>query len=458
MPTLTTTLMQSFQKHASQLTGKRVWLACSGGRDSMVLAYLTHQLYLQGELPFSPQLIHVNHGLQQANDDWAQQVSTWANTHNIPCKICHANLQSRQGTNEQSARNGRYAAMAKQMAEGDVLMLAHHGDDQAETLLMRLFNGAGVAGLSAMQAWSARQVAGKQINLWRPWLTATRADITAYAQANNLPYIDDPTNLASGLNKGDNKRSWLRAQLMPVIAQQYPQAVANISRSAQLLSNANNVLTTQAADLLSQTQNTAHSKPPYQNVLDIDAVLALTPAEQSLLIHTWLQGDKASEPLPPNKQRVDDVLKLINRTDNDHQTQIEWQGNHQYTVSRYRGQLYRLRADWLAWLKQPVELQCCDVSSITNGKLNIKDDGNISWQLSLDGLTLKPENSIKVRALFREDKIILTGHGVAKSGKKLLQDLAVPTWCRDSMALVLVDDKPVLLASPMEQWHLSYFK
>lgn len=451
--------MQSFQQHASQLTGKRVWLACSGGRDSMALAYLIYQLYLQGDLPFAPQLIHVNHGLQQANDDWAQQVNTWANTHNIPCKICHANVQ---GTNEQSARNGRYEAMAKQMTEGDVLMLAHHGDDQAETLLMRLFNGAGVAGLSAMQAWSTRQVAGKKINLWRPWLTATRADITAYAQANNLPYIDDPTNFSTGLEDSNNQqkngqsntRSWLRTQLMPVIQKKYPQAVANISRSAHLLGNANNVLSQQADTLQESVTNNSLTKPPYQQVLDIELLQQLTSPEQSLVVHKWLQSSQNDEPLPPNKQRVDDVLRLINRSDNDHQTQIEWQGNNHYTVCRYRGQLYRLRADWLAWLKQPVEPQIFDASSIKDGMLTIKNDGKISWLVSLEDLNLNNTQKIKVRALNRDDKITLAGHGVAKSGKKLLQDLAVPTWCRDSMALVLVDDVATILSSPMKKWYL----
>ncbi|PIE47331.1 MAG: tRNA lysidine(34) synthetase TilS [Gammaproteobacteria bacterium] len=474
--TLMATLLHGYQQHASQLKGRRVWVACSAGRDSMALAYQIHQLYLQGKLPFAPQLIHVNHGLQPANDDWAKQVKTWANTHNISCQICHANLK---GTDEQSARNGRYEAMAKLMEEGDVLMLAHHADDQAETLLMRLFNGAGVAGLSAMNEWTAKQVGGKTIQLWRPWLTVSRADITVYAKANNLPYIDDPTNFSTELvddnSKSNNTRSWLRTQLMPVIVQKYPKAVANINRSAELLGNANNLLSQQADKLKKSVTNHTLTKRPYQQVLDIELLRQLTSSEQSLVVHTWLQGNKNDEPLPPNKQRVDDVIKLIKRTDNDHQTKIVWQGKHHYTVCRYRGQLYRLRYDWLVWLKKPIKAQtlilgdigpesvdghkCTD--SLTNSQpteklvLTIKDDGNISWQVDLDSLKLDHAKRINVRALTREDKIMLTGHSVAKSGKKLLQDLAVPVWCRASLALVLADSKPVMLLLPTQTWVLS---
>lgn len=453
MPTLITTLIHSFQQHASQLNGKRVWLACSGGRDSMALAHLTHSLYLQGDLPFCPQLIHVNHGLQQANNDWAEQVKQWSVIHNLPCHILHANVQ---GADEQSARNARYQTMATMMGQNDVLMLAHHADDQAETMLMRLFNGAGVAGLSAMKAWTSRQIDGKQINLWRPWLTAPRSEITAYAQANELPYIDDPTNLM-----GNNKRSWLRSQLMPIIQQQYPQAVANMSRSAELIANADEVLTAEAIEWQNRASNQQLTYAPYQQVLDIDKLQKLSHAQLSLLIHNWLQGYKATEPLPPSKQRVDTVIELIKRRDNDHQTQIDWQGSQHYRVCRYRNQLYRLRADWLAWLKLPINTRIYKAQPTRSNNQNyivVKDDGNMSWQVGLNTLNLEnmleQAQEIKVSPLTREDKITLAGHGVAKSGKKLLQDLAIPAWERDSVALILVDDVPVILCTPVKEWQL----
>ncbi len=360
---LTEALLASVAAYAQALRGRRVWLACSGGRDSLSLAILCRQLFDAGRLPFLPQLLHVNHGMQEANMAWSQQVMRWAQAQNMACQVLTLDLQDKS---EQGARNARYEAMLQVMNAGDVLMLGHHQDDQVETVLMRLFTGAGVTGLGGMRAWSIKGGADKQVVLWRPWLEVSRAQITAYAQAQQLDYIDDPTNVmdvdagASVLAEAQlqdraqmNDRAWLRSVLMPCVLQRYPQAAEAIARSSQLLQAADSIITDQVqsdlARVLVDTQTTDLEACYWQSVLDIERLLRLSYPRQSSLIHTWLSP--LPEDLAPSKRLVDAVLALAVRDNPDHQTCLYWDSRgEQYHIRRYQQHLYRLSVAWDAWL------------------------------------------------------------------------------------------------------------
>ena len=177
--TLADALLGSINDYREQLHGRRLWLACSGGRDSLALAALCVQLYRQGRLPCLPQLLHVDHGLQAHSRHWAKHVADWAQAQQIPCHILRAQVT---GHDEQAARQARYNAMRAHINQDDVLLLGHHADDQAETVLMRLIQGAGVNGLSGMQPWRVQTQHGRRHALWRPWLTVRRATISNYAK------------------------------------------------------------------------------------------------------------------------------------------------------------------------------------------------------------------------------------------------------------------------------------
>ncbi|MGM8889015.1 tRNA lysidine(34) synthetase TilS, partial [Psychrobacter sp. 1U2] len=178
-------LLVSMAEYGGQLHGRRIWLACSGGRDSLALAALCVQLYRQGKLPFLPQLLHVNHGLQADSSYWSEHVASWAHIQQLPCQVLMAKVD---GHDEQAARLARYHVMRAHINQDDVLLLGHHADDQAETVLMRLIQGAGVNGLSGMQAWREQSQSAQRNILWRPWLSVRRSIISHYAQQLELPY------------------------------------------------------------------------------------------------------------------------------------------------------------------------------------------------------------------------------------------------------------------------------
>ena len=485
-------LVSSVAQHAAILNGRRVWLACSGGRDSLSLAAICLQLYRQGKLPFLPQLLHVNHGLQAANDTWAKQVQAWADEQGMPCQILAVRVQ---GSDEQAARQARYDALMQAMNVGDVLILAHHRDDQVETVLMRLFNGAGVSGLSGMREWSDKTCRNeaqqaKTIHLWRPWLPVSRAQITDYAQGVGLDYIDDPTNeMQTSPSKNDglaavksppdsetiNDRAWLRSVIMPQIQARFPQASSAIARSSQLLSDANSIVMAQAYDDLTSClyQESDHSRQwqvaaeltQLQSILDINLILKLPAARQSALIHHWL-SPKATD-LPAPKRLVDDVLELCLRQDNDHQTCLHWQSDpdnsqHGYEIRRYRQRLFRLRSDWSAWLASPPMSQELLLKDMLFNKKLLKQwllDGGVSkccelkhshhsfsWQLQhLSELTanllvnltaINSDNlALQFAPLPRDLSLTIVNRMGSKSGKKLLQALQLPLFMRGSVVL-----------------------
>lgn len=482
---LSEALLSSLAEYGAQLQGRRLWLACSGGRDSLALAALCVQLYRQGKLPFLPQLLHVNHGLQVGSGAWATHVAQWAAVQSIPCQILHAQVD---GHDEQAARQARYDIMRAQLNQGDVLLLAHHADDQAETVLMRLIQGAGVNGLSGMQAWR-EQTQGRHRNvLWRPWLTVRRADISAYAQRLKLPYIDDPTN-----DTGDNVRSGLRRDIMPILAKYNPNVIDNIARSAQLLTDAQSIISAQAVEDLQQVEVASLQLPPAQRVLNIDKLQALPLSRQRQLLHHWLSQD---EPLPPAKQLVDDVLSLSQRDDHNHQTELCWQGRQQaYTIRRYRQQLYRLSSDWMAWFKLPISEATQTLPHLATADFNLFDDNSVSiplransdfmWQVQimLNALTQQSgihrleshQGKIKITftALNRKQRIQTALATRPQAGKKLYQTLGIPLWLRESLVVVsvaLINEEgveseslenespiacPILLLSPFESWVLE---
>ena len=478
-------LLSSLAEYGEQLHGRRVWLACSGGRDSLALAALCVQLYQQGKLPFLPQLLHVNHGLQADSGAWAAHVADWAKVQKIPCRILPAQVN---GHDEQAARQARYDVMRAQLNQDDVLLLAHHADDQAETVLMRLIQGAGVNGLSGMQPWRVQMQGAHRIALWRPWLTVKRADISAYAQRIKLPYIDDPTNEA-----GDNVRSGLRRDIMPILATYNPNVIDNIARSAQLLSDAQLIINAQAVEDLQQIEVAPLQLQYAQRVLNIDKLQTLPPYRQRQLLHHWLGQD---EPLPPAKQLVDDVLRLSQRDDNDHQTVLFWQGRKQsYTVRRYRQQLYRLSSDWLKWLELPLTEQTQTLFIHTEPSLtvpdfhanerqsvpiNLRNDDKFAWQLQImpnevaQPLEIyKDKVKITFAPLDRHQRVQTVLASRPQAGKKLYQTLGIPPWMRESLVVVSVtfindrnignelldNERPIncliLLLSPFESWVLA---
>lgn len=428
---LSTTLLEAYQDYYARKQGGngRLYLACSGGRDSLSLAYACWLLYQQGRIDKLPILLHVHHGWQTANDDWAKMLSSWAVQYGFECHILPVKLSKNSETH---ARDARYQAMMSMMACDDVLMLAHHANDQAETVLMRLADGAGLQGLSGIKTWQKKSLmienSAKTIMLWRPWLTATRECISRFAHQHELPYVDDATNLDDRYMRGH-----LRQHILPQLAIMNPKAITNISRSAALLGGYLAVIDDWLAEKIPLCVDVDNL--PYQQVLFLPKLYQFDEAVQQLLIHHWLQAD---EPVAPPQAISVQVHRLAYRHDNDHNSQIWWQGRQAaYVICRYDNCLYRYRQD--VW--QLLQHSMIQPQRNQDGWV-LLDDGNCQLQLHC------PPSQITT---VQQQKITIGQYQYR--GKKLAQKLRIPTWLRRHLWQLSIDDNQYLIA-PMMAWRL----
>jgi tRNA(Ile)-lysidine synthase len=166
--------------------------------------------------------IHVHHGLSPNADAWAAFCRKLCKRWGVPLRVFRVKV-ARQGHGlEAAARKSRYEVFAK--ADADCIALAHHLDDQAETVLMNLLRGAGVRGARGMLPRSSFK--GKTI--LRPLLDVSREEILAYAREHKLEWIEDESNDDESLT-----RNFLRRRVGPLLAQKFPQWKRSLARAAR---------------------------------------------------------------------------------------------------------------------------------------------------------------------------------------------------------------------------------
>ncbi len=199
---------------------KRLIVGFSGGLDSTVLLHnLAQQPALHGRLL----AMHINHGISVNAENWQYQCQHFCEELSIPFLVKKVEF-GRQANLEEEARKARYQAFSAELAPGDGLILAHHLDDQAETLLLQLFRGAGVDGLAAMVA-SKGFAKGK---LLRPLLNYSRQNLEDYAKFHHLKWLDDESN-----QNTDFSRNFLRQQIFPLLRTRWPKIANNLTRTTQ---------------------------------------------------------------------------------------------------------------------------------------------------------------------------------------------------------------------------------
>ena len=209
-----------------------VAVAVSGGRDSVALLHATARV--AQALGLQVHALHLHHGLQPQADDWVialrRRVQAWRR-HGWPVHLHVRHLALRPGPGESVeavARHARHAALAEMAADNgcDLLLLAHHRRDQAETVLLQALRGAGPAGLAAMprQAW-------RDGVCWaRPWLDQPREAVAHYLTRHRLRWSEDPSNADTRF-----ARNRLRHEVWPLLAAAHPgleTALGTVARQA----------------------------------------------------------------------------------------------------------------------------------------------------------------------------------------------------------------------------------
>lgn len=205
--------------------GETIGVAVSGGQDSMAL--LHYLASLQSELDFEIVAIHVDHSLRETSAQDALFVINYCKKNHIRAykfKVDVKKLAEENGSSiETAAREARYGVFQSLVARGivDKVALAHHAQDQAETILLHLFRGAGISGARGMEI-------EKQKIYIRPMLSVGKEEIIRYVTDNEIPFVEDETNSMDTF-----QRNFIRNKILPLVTSRFPGAISALNSFAQ---------------------------------------------------------------------------------------------------------------------------------------------------------------------------------------------------------------------------------
>ena len=386
-------------------------IALSGGLDSTILLAGIAGLAGRGDVaPWQPvRAIHVDHGLHRDAVRWSEHCATVARSFGIDCEIVRVDARPGPGESpEAAARAARYGALAERLRAGEVLLTAHHADDQLETVLLQWLRGGGLRSIAGMapvapfaRGWHAR-----------PLLGFTRDELRDWGRAARLVWLEDPSNLDISFD-----RNYLRLEVLPAVRRRWPAAARTVSRVAQQAAEALEFDAEAAAADLAATREAG--------TLSLPAMRVLAPPRQRRLLRAWLR--EAGMPIPA-AATLEALRHDVLAAADDRVPRVCWPG---VVVHRYRERLYAAAAStgdrpwtpgaWrpgqafdLGWLGK-LELQLAQGDGLSRARLT----GPLAVEPRPSGGSFRPAGSAHHRPL-----------------RKWLQERGVLPWLRSQLPIV----------------------
>lgn len=442
---------------------QQLLLAFSGGLDSTVLLDILTVLRDARKTSIDTKslvlrAIHVHHGLSQHADHWVEHCAQQCQLYNVPFDVLRICLNKTNSGIEAAARKARYLALRHHLLPNEVLLTAHHLDDQVETLLLSLKRGSGPAGLAAM----AMDTPYYSHRLLRPLLSCNRIQLEAYAYERQLNWIEDNSN-----KDICHDRNFLRSHIIPILRQRWPCFNKTAARSARLCAEQEELLD----ELLVETLATLIQP---DGSLQVTKLLSMSVFRRRALLRRWLANQGARM---PSYQQLDRIWQevVLSRRDATPQLRID-----NYLLRRFHNRLYLLSPQimrpidtivvpWLSVdmpLFLPQELGVVLRYIVPNKQelhSDVSKDGSISTP-AVDALCTAIRNtgnnvvisSYMIRTPLPGEQVIVRFGGVSgllhivgrrhsRKLKKLWQELDVPPWLRKRIPLLFYDQ--VLIAA-----------
>lgn len=375
----------------------------SGGLDSSVLLHAVSQLELAADVL----AVHVNHQLQSTSNEWESRCREHATQLGVPFYSERVEPSSESAV-EESARRLRYEVFAKSLKPSGILLLGHHADDQIETVLFRLFRGAGLRGLTGMP--ERRPFAGG--TLLRPLIKKTKKQLAKIARQADLTSIEDPSN-----QYNEYDRNYIRNELAPLISRRFPAAPNNILASSGHLSEFCD-LATEIAD--EDLEKYDLRKEAVGESIDVGKLGDSSEVRQKNALNGWsfrLVGAQL------NQKLYSSLVKTVLKAKEDASPLIYFANSE---FRRFRGRLYLMRS--LSDIAEKTDL--LDKSWNT-------DDGALEfdtvWRLESVESPSK-ELSISFRA--GGERMLPADRQHSQTLKKLLVEYEVEPWLRDYLPII----------------------
>lgn len=387
----------------------------------MLLLHLMSHLF-----PKRIRAIYIDHQLQDVSPQWGSFVQEQCYVLDVPCVIQAVDVDL--GNVESQARSARYAAFQKHLLANEILVLAHHQQDQAETVLLRLLSGAGIHGLAAMQSIDIRE----KFTIWRPLLALSRQQIELWAAEMQLRNIQDQTNFDTSYD-----RAWCRAELWPILEKRFPKMQQALVRTSYLMQDAETIL----ADVLAQDWVSCGNA----SVLNLTPFRQLSAPRQRQLLSAWMKGEDLYRPAFDMVQRLfDEVIE----SKVDAQAALHW---NQYYYVRYQQQLFRVsKAEYLAEQFQTIEsieqrFSLDQAYALASGKFRIE-----TQKYGLSSALL--EQPLQIKPRLGGEKLHLYGRVGAWPLKKAIQSAQIFPWQRHTIQILSIDNVMLGVFTPKGFW------
>ena len=394
---------------------REIFLAYSGGLDSSVLLHLLVNFRkINGDLNILA--VHINHNVNPRSDCWAKHCESVCKQWEVPyiVEALPDHLDYGGKSIEEVLRQWRYKIFSQLLPKGGALLTAHHADDQAETIFLRLLRGAGARGLVAM----VEKTFFAQGYLLRPLLFYRRKDLLAYAIAHNLEWVEDDSNFDDSFD-----RNYLRRNILPLVEKRWPGFVKTVGRSGRHLAETSDLMDTLAERDLVEVAVA-------RDVIDVIKLRGLTVARQKNLLRFWLRTIM----LPvPSEVKIREVLTNILHARYDANPLVNWSGAE---IRRFRNLIYGI---------SPLEPHDNSlVIPFVENKAQLP--GSMGTLVMSFSNHRKMEDYSNFSVRFRQggEKVELIKRGGSHSLAKLMQEWAIPPWLRNRIPLVYDGDDKII--------------
>lgn len=436
-------VLQAIQQHQLCQPHDCLIVAVSGGADSVALLDLLSQL---PGLSLKLVVAHLNHCLRNQESDADEAfVRKLAARYHLPCEVQQVavrDLAAQQRCSlEEAGREARYAFFEelRQRYRAAGVAVAHHSDDQAETLLLRLLRGAGSTGLSAM---APRTEAG----IIRPLLGCTRQELRRYLEARQLEFREDSSNASH-----DYLRNRIRHELLPLLQDYNPAIAERLAATAQLLGEEQQVLQQYSASCF-------HELARFGSGWTALPKAELTDKLRGLRLQLY-------------RQAVQQILGTLRRFELKHFDLLDQALMGASTGSRLnlpQGLAGLVTADHLLLARKellhPSPPVCCTITapgnySLGNGLSLLVEPAPapVSWHdLPATVCYVDPEQAPlpwQVRPIKAGERLTLPGLNGSRAVQDLLTDLKVPRHLRPALPLVCQNGQPLWLAGIRRTCH-----
>ncbi|MDU8350295.1 tRNA lysidine(34) synthetase TilS [Pseudomonas syringae pv. actinidiae] len=299
-----------------------VTIALSGGVDSIVLADLAVKWGKDnGQVIHA---VHVNHGLSERADEWSTFVEKFCEDRHIQLHVVNVVLDRKNGESlEDIARKARHRALIDYSPASSQIVFGHHLDDQLETMLIALKRGSGALRMAGMQKISEREDSKTFV---RPLIETEKSDILAYAESEDLAWVEDESNEDSAFD-----RNFLRNEIIPLLKNRWPGILSSTARSSRILRDEAKLLEDHAKTLLRESCKGGE--------LRISNLNEMTDEQRKLVIRYWIMEMGI---VSPREDKVAMIYKEVAMARPERTPQLRVDGG---VVKRRKGHLYFTKSE-----------------------------------------------------------------------------------------------------------------